>query len=268
MPGNFYEVLWIFSIYAFIGWCVEVAFAAVSDGVFVNRGFLNGPYCPIYGIGVLIVVAVLTPLKGNPLILFAGSVLLTTILEYMTGFVLEKVFKNKWWDYSEMPFNIRGYVCLKFSIMWGLGCMFIMNQIHPYIYRFIQWIPKKAGTILLVMLVAAFVGDAIVTVNTILKFNKKMRVLEEIASGMHRLSEEIGEDIFERVTDITEKAEDAQEYLQDKKTEIEGLKFEYKKVLEQRHLGFRRLMKAFPNLKSIEHDKILQQYKEFWKIRK
>ena len=90
MPQNFYELLWIFIIYAFIGWCTEVSYAAVNRGIFVNRGFLNGPYCPIYGCGVVIVVAVLTPLKENLFFLFVGSFLLTSILEYITGFVLEK----------------------------------------------------------------------------------------------------------------------------------------------------------------------------------
>ncbi len=91
MPQNFYELVWIFIIYAFIGWCTEVCLMRALDrGIFVNRGFLNGPYCPIYGCGVVIVVAVLTSLKDNLLILFAGSLLLTSILEYITGFILGK----------------------------------------------------------------------------------------------------------------------------------------------------------------------------------
>ena len=137
MPKNFYELVWIFIIYAFIGWCAEVSFAAVDSGKFVNRGFLNGPYCPIYGCGVVIVVAVLTPIKESLFILFLGSMLLTTVLEFLTGFILEKVFHNKWWDYSDKPFNIMGYVCLKFSILWGLACTFIMKVLHPSIYKFI-----------------------------------------------------------------------------------------------------------------------------------
>ena len=95
MPTTIYEVLWIFIIYAFFGWCTEVSYAALDRGIFVNRGFLNGPYCPIYGIGVLTVVVVLTPLKENLLILYIGSFFLTTILEFLTGFILEKVFHNK-----------------------------------------------------------------------------------------------------------------------------------------------------------------------------
>ena len=126
MPQTIYEVLWIFIVYAVIGWCSEVAYAALDTGKFVNRGFLNGPYCPIYGFGISLVIVVLTPLKDNLLILYLGSVILTSVIEYITGYLLEKVFHNKWWDYSDKPYNIKGYICLKFSLFWGFACTFIV----------------------------------------------------------------------------------------------------------------------------------------------
>ena len=207
MPQNFYELVWIFIIYAFIGWCTEVSYAALDIGKFVNRGFLNGPYCPIYGCGVVIVVAILTPLKENLLILFAGSFLLTSVLEYITGYILEKVFHNKWWDYSDKPFNIKGYVCLKFSIYWGLACTFIMDIIHPIIYAAIRFIPFVLGVVLLSIIMCVFAADCIITVTTILKFNKRLKVMDEMAASIHRLSDEIGENIYENVTDVIEKSE-------------------------------------------------------------
>ncbi|MCF0113726.1 MAG: putative ABC transporter permease, partial [Erysipelotrichaceae bacterium] len=167
MPQNFYELTWIFIIYAFFGWCTEVAYQTVNRGIFVNRGFLNGPYCPIYGCGVSLVVCVLTPLKDNLLILFAGSLLLTSAIEFLTGFVLEKVFHNKWWDYSNVPFNIKGYVCLKFSIYWGLACMMVMLIVHPIIYGFILVIPHILGILLISIAMIGFTVDFIVTVQTI-----------------------------------------------------------------------------------------------------
>ena len=211
MPQNFYELVWIFIIYAFIGWCTEVSYAALDTGKFVNRGFLNGPYCPIYGCGVVIVVAILTPLKENLLILFAGSFLLTSVLEYITGYILEKVFHNKWWDYSDKPFNIKGYVCLKFSIYWGLACTFIMDIIHPIIYAAIRFIPFVLGVVLLSIIMCVFAADCIITVTTILKFNKRLKVMDEMAASIHRLSDEIGENIYENVTDVIEKSAKFQE---------------------------------------------------------
>ena len=297
MPQNFYELLWIFIIYAFIGWCTEVSYAAVNRGIFVNRGFLNGPYCPIYGCGVVIVVAVLTPLKENLFFLFVGSFLLTSILEYITGFVLEKVFHNKWWDYSNLPFNIKGYVCLKFSIYWGLACTFIMDIIHPIIYKFITIIPHILGVVLITILMAGFAVDVCLTVSTILKFNKKIKALDEIGVKIHNLSDEIGERVYENATFAMEKSEEFQKSHEDiiekieetktnisektsefrlkqknayekKKQELENLKAKYKEIASTKTFGFKRLVKAFPNMRSIDHKEALERYKNHLKTMK
>ena len=300
MPKNFYELVWIFIIYAFIGWGAEVSFAAVDNGKFVNRGFLNGPYCPIYGCGVVIVVAVLTPIKESLFILFLGSMLLTTVLEFLTGFILEKVFHNKWWDYSDKPFNIMGYVCLKFSILWGLACTFIMKVLHPSIYKFITIIPHVLGIILLSIIMTAFFIDLGVTVSTILKFNKRLKLMDEVAQKMHQLSDEIGENIYEGVTTVKEKSEEVQdkagelrgkfeektdavreafaENLLESKTEYEHRKEaakkeyeeltkKYKELITQKNFGFKRLMEAFPDMISRDQNEILKKYKKQFNIR-
>lgn len=118
---TYYDILFSFFIYGFLGWCSEVAFAAFKQHSFVNRGFLNGPICPIYGIGVTVVVASLQPYVGNLILLYITSTILVTFLEWLTGFLLEKMFHHRWWDYSEMPLNIGGYVCPLFSAIWGVS---------------------------------------------------------------------------------------------------------------------------------------------------
>lgn len=274
MPQNIYEFIWIFISYAFIGWCTEVAYAALNTGRFVNRGFLNGPYCPIYGFGVVIVVAVLTPIKDNLLILFVGSLFLTSVLEYFTGLVLEKIFHNKWWDYTNEPFNIQGYVCLKFSIMWGLACTFVMKLVHPAIYKAITVIPFVAGVVILIIIMIGFTVDCCVTVATILKFNKHLRLMNEMAARLHQISDEIGEHIYENVSIAVEKSEQFQdeheEFLQkvaekrmDKRAEYEELIQKYKALYEKKNIGFSRLVKAFPGMKSLQNNEHLQQYKEY-----
>ena len=268
MPGDFYQALWMFVLYSFIGWCVEVIFVGLNKGYFVNRGFLNGPYCPIYGCGMLIVICLLTPLKDNLLMLFIGSLVLTTILEYITGLILEKVFDNKWWDYSELPFNIQGYVCLKFSVLWGLGCTFIMNVVHPLIYKGIRWIPKMIGIIILVIILLGFLVDVGVTVNTVLNFNRKLKKLDNLALAIHKLSDEIGEDIFEKAFAVAGKSMELQAGWKDKIAKRDSLKEEYKQLLEKRHFGFRRLTKAFPGMKSRKWNESLQRYKEYLETRK
>lgn len=117
----YYSILYFF-VYGFLGWCTEVIFAAFKQHRFVNRGFLNGPICPIYGVGVTLVIACLEAFQSNLLLLYISSVILVTVLEGVTGWAMDKLFHNKWWDYSKLPFNIGGYVCLLFSLIWG-RCM-------------------------------------------------------------------------------------------------------------------------------------------------
>ena len=130
-----YEVLLSFFVYAFLGWCTEVAFAAVKTGKFVNRGFLNGPLCPIYGVGVVLVVLLLMPVHQNLVLLYVASTVLVTVLEGLTGFFMDKIFHHKWWDYTDQPLNIGGYVCLPFSLVWGVCCVLIVRVIHPVVGR-------------------------------------------------------------------------------------------------------------------------------------
>ncbi len=304
MPQNFYELVWIFIIYAFLGWCTEVSYAALDRGIFVNRGFLNGPYCPIYGVGVVIVVTILTPLQDNLLLLFFGSFLLTSVLEYITGFLLEKVFYDRWWDYSNKPFNLHGYVCLKFSIYWGLACTFIMKVIHPIIYRGITWVPHTLGVVLLIIFMTVFIVDCCITVSTILKFNKRLKLMDEMAEKIHKLSDEIGENIYENVNGAIQKSEEFQENhaelldkladtredilelpqtakeklaetteewkkeLEERKKELAELSEKYEKLFEEKNFGFRRLMKAFPDMKSRDNNRMLEAFRKHFRLDK
>ena len=113
---------WIlyFFIYSFLGWVCECIYCGVPAKKFINRGFLAGPYCPIYGCGALAVIYTLTPFSDNVVILFGMGVIVTSALEYITSYMMEKLFHTKWWDYSKHPFNIHGRICLKNSILFGL----------------------------------------------------------------------------------------------------------------------------------------------------
>ena len=123
---TFYDLLWYFTIYSFLGWCSEVIFATVTTGKFVNRGFLNGPVCPIYGFGMVLVLAILTPVQQSGLALFFGGMILASALELAGGWALKKIFHTTWWDYSDQPFNLGGYICLKFSLAWGV-CLSLIH---------------------------------------------------------------------------------------------------------------------------------------------
>lgn len=265
MPQNIYQAVWIFIIYAFLGWCSEVAFAAVNKGKFVNRGFLNGPVCPIYGVGMLIVVLCLWNLRDRPLLLFLGSALLTTALEFVTGFVLERFFHDKWWDYSDMPFNIKGYVCLKFTILWGLAASFIIGAIHRFIYMLIEKTPFVLGAILLAVFSAAFIADFTVTLTALVKLPKKLKAMAEAERALRAVSDKIGENISDTTIAAKEKgealAEENKPRLEELKAEYEKKKKEFSAMLE-RNFVQRRIFKAFPNLKNGRYKAIFDRISE------
>ena len=265
MPQNLTQALWILVICGFLGWCAEVAFAAVNKGKFVNRGFLNGPVCPIYGVGMLIVVLCLWNLRDRPLLLFLGSALLTTALEFVTGFVLERFFHDKWWDYSDMPFNIKGYVCLKFTILWGLAASFIIGAIHRFIYMLIEKTPFVLGAILLAVFSAAFIADFTVTLTALVKLPKKLKAMAEAEKALRAVSDKIGENISDTTIAAKEKGEALAE---EKKPRLEELKAEYEKkkkelsAMLERNFVQRRIFKAFPNLKNGRYKAIFDRISE------
>ena len=170
---------WIVLIYSCLGWCCEVAFAALKTGKFVNRGFLNGPVCPIYGFGVLSVVLVLEPVKDNLLLLFFGSMVFTSLLEFIAGFAMERIFHDKWWDYSNNPFNIKGYICLEFSIIWGIACVLVVDVIHPIIMKLVNALPHMLSFWLMAALYVLLVTDAVLTLVELLKLPKRFKAMEE-----------------------------------------------------------------------------------------
>lgn len=302
-----YLLFWTFFAYAFLGWCMEVSFAALTSGRFVNRGFLNGPVCPIYGVGVVIVLFFLEPLRHNFFLLFVGSVLLTSLLEWLTGFVLEKIFHQRWWDYTNEPFNLGGYICLRFSIAWGLACLFVVDILHPSILWLIHLIPHTLGLVLLAVFSAGMLVDLTATVRTIARMNRQLTQLDELAGRIKSLSNELGENLAERVIDAAERGsglrediqdnldemrealaqrrEDFQENLDDMKDALAQRRMQYQAEQTERQqqlqrdlvelrskleeamnrpiFGQRRLMRAFPRMRSTTHNQSLERLRQW-----
>lgn len=209
-----YEILAYFFVYGVLGWCVEVAFAAVKEGRFVNRGFLNGPICPIYGVGVTVVVYFLTPYKDNLILLYALSTVLVTVLEGLTGYLMDKIFHHKWWDYTNQPLNIGGYVCLIFSLVWGVACVLIVRVIHPVIHKILTFIPHTLGLVMLAVLEICIFVDLYVTAAGILKLNHQLEAMAKIAAELHEISDKLGENIHEGMMDTMEATEERRKKLE------------------------------------------------------
>lgn len=177
-----YNLLWYFYLYAFLGWCAEVAFAAFNRGAFVNRGFLNGPFCPIYGVGIVLAVYALLPLSDSLPVLYIGSVVVISLVELVTGFLMQKLFHQRWWNYSHMKFNLGGYICLQASLGWGVAYMLIVRFVHPLVVRFVAWIPHTAGLVLLGLISILFAADVAATVRTVLKLNHQLEEVDLLAA--------------------------------------------------------------------------------------
>ncbi len=195
MTYSVYQLAGLFLIYSFLGWCTEVCFSALIKGQVVNRGFLNGPVCPIYGVGMLGVLLLLGPVSANLPLLILGGMILCTVVELVGGWVLERVFETRWWDYSQEPFNLGGYICLRFSILWGLAVAFVVRLIHPALFRLVNLVPHTPGTVLVIVLFVLFTADLIVTLVTIAGLKRQLRELEKVTQGLHALSDALTDQI-------------------------------------------------------------------------
>ena len=265
----YYSILYFF-VYGFLGWCTEVIFAAFKQHRFVNRGFLNGPICPIYGVGVTLVIACLEAFQSNLLLLYISSVILVTVLEGVTGWAMDKLFHNKWWDYSKLPFNIGGYVCLLFSLIWGVACVFIVYFVHPLIHQVLSLIPHTAGIALIAILGIALLSDMIVTTSAIVKFNQYLELLKHITDELHAISNQIGAELYRNVMHVLDMQESSRQKLDDVKLEVSEeirmqiveLKTRAQNLGEKVPKPARRLLKAFPKLESRNYKAQLELFRQ------
>ncbi len=234
-----YLVILYLMIYSFIGWTMESVYVSVKLKKPVNRGFLNGPACPIYGVGALILITFLAPVSHNLPLLFVLGLVLTSLLEYAVGFAMEKLFHAKWWDYSDQKFNINGRVSLKNSIYWGLLSALLMTQVHPRITQLVDMIPKNIAMFTAWASFAMLLVDTAVTIPTVITLNTRLaslhKVYEELNTRLN-LSPVISEKIY-------------------------ALHERYNEMVSKRNILHWRILSAFPNIRSIKYSDILNQLK-------
>ena len=161
----------IFIIYSFIGWIIDICDVYYIDKKIVNRGFYIGPYCPIYGVGVLLIIFLLKDYMDSPVVLFILAAVICMILEYLTSYVMEKWFNARWWDYSDRKFNLNGRICLETTIPFGLGAMIVMYVVHPFIVNNLNKVSNNIIIIIGIILMLVFLIDAIISFSVITKIN-------------------------------------------------------------------------------------------------
>lgn len=204
----------LFMLYSFLGWCMEVICKLVTMRKFINRGFLIGPYCPIYGWGAISITILLKRYTSDPIALFVMSIVICSVIEYFTSYFMEKKYNARWWDYSNKKFNINGRICLETMIPFGILGVIIMYFINPAVFSLYEKIPSILLNIISIILLIMFITDNIISSN--------------IVSSVDIISSKLKRDNTE---EITEKV---------------------KQILRQKSWLHRRLVNAYPDFKNIK----------------
>lgn len=269
-------VYWFF-LYGCIGWGVEVVYAAIKTHKLVNRGFLCGPICPIYGFGMvgLVYCIDLIPMPDSgsmsAVAIFFIGMALTTAIELVGGWALFKLYHIRWWDYSNMKFNLGGYICPQFSLLWGLGSVLMIKVVHPLLARGSNPMPFKIMLILDIVLLIFFIVDVCVSTAAAIGLNKYLREIDELRARLRvtsdKLTTVLGTSAMTADTLLDEQKlqlalaklegrENAAELRAEMTARVAELREKFAAV-DRHPFGTRRLLRAFPDMKSLNYAETL-----------
>ena len=253
-------MIFLFTIYSFLGWLCESIFCSFLFKKWTNRGFLNGPFCPVYGIGGLLITSLLKPFTGYPFyieipLVFVAGVILTTTLEYITGWILETLFHTTWWDYSQNRFNYKGRICLLNSLLFGVLCLVTMLVLHLFLLHLLHLIPWFLRPWIICTIVLYFLTDTLITLHSILSLNGKLQQLQQVL-----------DEIRESGTPLRTAHAAISGYLTDSPA-MQSVR-ERLARLEKISPVQRRLLRAFPTMKSLRNGEPLQWLQQAWEKRR
>ena len=256
------QIFLTFLIYAFLGWILEVGFHLFKSKKFINRGFLDGPLCPIYGVGAVLILGFLGHLKNDLVSIFIGGALFASLLELVTGYTLKRIFKTRWWDYSHKKFNIGGYVSLDFTLIWGFVSIFMMKVLQPRVGRIVARIPESLVNPVALFFLLIFLVDLYKTISSLVSFRTILRELntmrierEEKIAEKKLMREKAWKERGEKLKEVKEWEELSEAY---EKSRLEKLQILNSK-LELRHRVF---IKKYPEIISDEIREKLKSLKE------
>lgn len=169
------EYFLLFVIYSVIGWIMEVIYTLITDKKLTNRGFLIGPYCPIYGVGAILIILLLSRYEERPVGLFVLAIVICSVLEYFTSYIMEKLFKVRWWDYSNNRFNINGRICLETMVPFGIIACLIIYIVNPFFVNNLGKLPDTFLTIMTIVFAVFLISDFITSFNVINNFKKTVK---------------------------------------------------------------------------------------------
>jgi len=253
----------LFLTYSFIGWVCEVIYCSVPSKKFINRGFLRGPYCPIYGFGAIAVINILTPFSEKPILVYVLAVIITSLLEYVTGYLLERVYHLKWWDYSNYKFNIHGKVVLHNSLIFGALSLIAIYFLNPILLNTISKLPLRVLHVISLVLLSVFLIDNIISTLNTLKLSANLSKLHLIAD---EIKEKTSEKLFVKSKSIQSEKERSQIWALTNK--IDALNQKFNSISKQHKKTAKRIFAAFPNITSklyaetLMHLKVENEHKQ------
>ncbi len=205
MEYTFAEIFWLFLIYSFIGWIIEVAVGTIRNKSFTNRGFSTGPFCLVYGAGAALMSVTLQELLNNLFLLFIGCAIQATAVEWITGKTLERLNRHKWWDYSDKRWNFDGYICLQYTVLWGILGVICLKYGNSLLFSLYSRIPEPVTTIIVWVLMGYVLLDTLVSMAAALHLRTfeagqskipLMRVVERRMANAYPVIQEKAEDIL------------------------------------------------------------------------
>lgn len=241
------QFLCSFFFFSFIGWVYESTICSfVNEHCFINRGFLIGPYIPIYGVGAVLCYVFLKDIT-NPFFVFLEAMVLCSILEYATGYVMEKLFHARWWDYSDLPFNLHGRICLYGALIFGISNVFICFIIEPAFLNFLSRFSEETLWIISMIMIVVFASDLVMTLIAWADLNVRLQQLHQKLSDMTNMAmENLSDKMLEKIPlQIT--------------IDPQGVKFkidEWNMKIKKNEL---RLIHAFPNIRILKYDQMIQK---------
>lgn len=287
--------LFFFYFYCFFGWCFESAYVSLKSRKLTNRGFMRGPFLPLYGSGGIMMLLVSAPFRDNIYLTYVAGCVGATVLEYVTGVTMEALFKVRYWDYSKVPLNFRGHICLGASLAWG-GLTILMTQvIHTPIEQLVLSIPSQALTAVTLLLTAGIFADFALSFKAAIDLRNVLMRMEQVktdlvhiqkrldviialtSEGVSNRKEELTGGVAELTAAIEEKLENIKalalakptEYLENVREEVLELKTKFAVTLElQRRLGglrdfFQRsLLRSNPTMTSVRFREALEELKK------
>ncbi len=281
---DLYHIINWFFIYSFLGWAWESAYVSVKEHRFVNRGFVTGPLCTIYGCGAVAVYLILKPVSEKLPLLFLGGVIVPTILEYLTAVLMEAVFHTSWWDYSKNKFNFQGRICLGASLGWGVFTVVLFYVLHPFVEWIVSLYSAAAGKVLVCAAGLLYLVDFCISFANAMQIGKRLRGMDQVLDDVYefvqstrlyesaeelrgrlasyRLSEygsELRKRLENRVNAVIAFASELTPEEQKARQEAWKLQIEeriasvqnrYEQLKGHRNILIRRAMNAYPNMKS------------------